>query len=218
MSTPPPRYGLLIAGAMSALGFLVLTSLGIEFPGRFLVKAFPIPMLGLWLILTRPNNFTTRILIGLVFSAAGDILLELGPESLFLYGLGAFALAHLSYFWAFSYRFRLDPRRYGIAAIIIVIAILVYVSISDSINELAGPVIVYVGIITLMAVTAAVRDSASTWMAWGAFVFMLSDGLIAYNKFVVGGELPLAHLWIMITYYAAQGMIAWGASIEAKRY
>jgi alkylglycerol monooxygenase len=39
----------------------------------------------------------------------------------------------------------------------------------------------------------------------GACVFMVSDSLIAINKFVT--PVPLASLWILVTYYAAQMLI-----------
>jgi uncharacterized membrane protein YhhN len=42
----------------------------------------------------------------------------------------------------------------------------------------------------------------------GAGFFMLSDTLLALNKFVT--PLPLAPLWVLATYYAAQVLIVRG--------
>jgi alkylglycerol monooxygenase len=39
----------------------------------------------------------------------------------------------------------------------------------------------------------------------GACFFMLSDALLATNRFVA--PLPLASLWVLATYYAAQVLI-----------
>ncbi|WP_341890481.1 lysoplasmalogenase family protein, partial [Variovorax sp. YR752] len=43
------------------------------------------------------------------------------------------------------------------------------------------------------------------WVAVGACFFMLSDALLAINRFV--SPLPLASLWVLATYYAAQMLI-----------
>ena len=51
----------------------------------------------------------------------------------------------------------------------------------------------------------AVGDRASGWVAVGACVFMLSDALIAIDRFLT--PLPLAPLWILGSYYAAQMLL-----------
>ena len=68
----------------------------------------------------------------------------------------------------------------------------------------------YVLVIALMAAQAigratVLRDTASVWVAIGAGFFMLSDALLATNKFAT--PLPLAQLWILSTYYIAQILI-----------
>lgn len=45
-------------------------------------------------------------------------------------------------------------------------------------------------------------------VALGAVCFMLSDALLATNRFVQ--PLPLAQLWVLATYYAAQLLIVGG--------
>jgi uncharacterized membrane protein YhhN len=78
----------------------------------------------------------------------------------------------------------------------------------------------YVSVIALMAAQAigratVQRDAASTAVAIGACVFMLSDSLIAINRFVQ--PLPLASLWVLSTYYLAQILIARNAGINPTR-
>jgi alkylglycerol monooxygenase len=68
----------------------------------------------------------------------------------------------------------------------------------------------YVLVISLMAAQAIGRatvqgDTAARWVAVGACVFMVSDSLIAINKFVA--PVALSSLWILATYYAAQLLI-----------
>jgi uncharacterized membrane protein YhhN len=65
-------------------------------------------------------------------------------------------------------------------------------------------------VISLMAAQAIGRatstgDAAARWVALGACVFMVSDSLIAINKFVT--PVALSSLWILTTYYCAQMLI-----------
>jgi uncharacterized membrane protein YhhN len=80
--------------------------------------------------------------------------------------------------------------------------------------ELRVPVAVYVLVISLMAAqaigrAAAMQGEANKRAAWGvalgALLFMLSDSLLAINRFVT--PLPLAELWVLVSYYAAQFLI-----------
>ena len=45
-------------------------------------------------------------------------------------------------------------------------------------------------------------------VALGAGFFMLSDSLLATNRFVL--PLPMAQVWVLSTYYAAQALIVGG--------
>ena len=78
---------------------------------------------------------------------------------------------------------------------------------------LRGPVAAYVLVIALMAAQAwarhAVQPGRAAWMvALGACFFMLSDSLLAINRFVT--PLPWAQVWVLASYYAAQALIVGG--------
>ena len=65
----------------------------------------------------------------------------------------------------------------------------------------------YVTVIALMVAQAIGRatvqqDAAARAVALGACFFMLSDSLIAVNRFVQ--PLPLVPLWVLSNYYLAQ--------------
>jgi uncharacterized membrane protein YhhN len=82
-------------------------------------------------------------------------------------------------------------------------------------SELRVPVAAYVLVIATMAAQAWGRakqlgSAASLWVALGCSVFMLSDTLLALDKFV--SPLPYAGLWVLATYYVAQGLIVRGVS------
>jgi alkylglycerol monooxygenase len=69
----------------------------------------------------------------------------------------------------------------------------------------------YVIVIALMAAQAIgravwLRDKASVAAAIGACFFMLSDSLLATNKFAV--QFPMAQFLVLATYYVAQILIA----------
>ena len=75
------------------------------------------------------------------------------------------------------------------------------------------PVAAYVLVIALMAAQAmgratVLRSGPALRVALGAGCFMLSDALLATDRFVT--PLPLAPVWVLSTYYAAQVLIVSG--------
>ncbi len=72
----------------------------------------------------------------------------------------------------------------------------------------------YVVVIALMAAqaigrTVVLRERAAWGVAVGAGFFMLSDSLLATNRFAY--PLPMAQLWVLSTYYLAQILIVFNA-------
>ncbi|WP_440532770.1 lysoplasmalogenase family protein [Variovorax sp. YR566] len=158
------------------------------------------------------TTFDGLLLTGLVASLAGDVLL-MGPAKLFVPGLVCFLLAHLAYIALFRIGVGLFPRR-GVLAATLLIGAGMYAFLWQGGLPVAlrVPVGVYVIVIACMAAQAIGRaavlrsaDPAALWVAVGACFFMLSDSLLATNRFV--SPLPLASLWVLATYYAAQILI-----------
>jgi hypothetical protein len=58
------------------------------------------------------------------------------------------------------------------------------------------------------------RNPAAFAVALGAGFFMLSDTLLAINRFV--SPLPMSQVWVLSTYYAAQVLIV-GGMLRAQR-
>jgi len=154
------------------------------------------------------------ILAGLVLSLLGDVAL-LWPKEGFLPGLIAFLLAHLAYIVAFHGRVRLAAR-WQPFAVYALIAVVVLAGLWPGVPAaLRVPVLLYVLCLGSMAAQAAVvwlvsRGTAAEPLARagaiGGALFMLSDALLATNKFA--GPLPLASLWVLASYWAAQWCIA----------
>lgn len=152
------------------------------------------------------------LMLALALSLLGDVLLM--GEGLFVPGLVAFLLAHLSYIQLF----RQDApwlRSRRALAVCISAAAVIFVGLDQNglPTELRVPVAAYVLVIATMAAQAWGRakhlySAASLWVAWGSLSFMLSDTLLAFDKFV--SPLPYAGLWVLATYYLAQGLIVRG--------
>ena len=81
------------------------------------------------------------------------------------------------------------------------------------------PVLCYAGAIGAMAIFSLSRrpPSVTSWRfgAFGAFVFIISDSVLAINKFVV--PVPHAADLIMTTYYSGQLLIALSARSASAR-
>ncbi len=149
------------------------------------------------------------VLVGLAFSLAGDVFL-MWPKQGFLPGLVSFLLAHLAYLVAFTRVARFASRPWvfvGYGALAAMILALLWPGVP---GPLRIPVVTYVLCLASMAAQAAVvwRSGASRGavLAAGGALFMTSDALLATNKFALA--LPMASLWILATYWAAQWCIA----------
>ena len=176
---------------------------------------------------------------GLLLSSVGDILLELeelnNSQLFFVAGLAAFLVAHVLYtagFWLSTAKKSqlLHAKTISVASPMlgVVYAVLLYVLVPRLPSDLIAPVVVYGLAISLMCLFAVNKllvngASQSTLLAVvGAVVFMVSDILIAVNKFVLAEPFQHAKLYIMITYYVGQCCIAvslaWPQSSEGLKF
>jgi uncharacterized membrane protein YhhN len=182
------------------------------FAGSALLKGCVVGALALMALLARSRRRDAGILaLGLAFSAAGDILLDLDPR-LFAFGLGAFLLAHLTYICLFvrnrTAGIRLDPPHLAAVLLILVYSATLSVWIVPSVGALAVPVIVYICALTTMVCTAILARFRRPWVAVGAVLFLISDSLLAIHKFKT--PVPLRDYLVWITYYLGQCGIALG--------
>lgn len=149
------------------------------------------------------------VLVGLWLSLAGDVAL-LWPKEGFLPGLVAFLLAHLAYLVAFTRRHRLAAWWPAFAAYALAAGLILWRLWPGVPTGLQAPVLAYVACLASMAAQAAVLwrrgEPRGLVLAVGGALFVVSDALLATNKFA--GPLPLASLWILASYWAAQWCIA----------
>ena len=186
--------------------FLAVNIISVEMDftwGMYLTKPFLIPLLA-WQL---PSGHWLRlrwIWFALIFSCIGDVLLML-PFDWFLFGLGSFLIAHFFYirhFWGVWDREHVPFRWIPTLVIGIYLAGLLFL-LSPILGDLKGPVIVYGLVISAMLLLAF--HSGRSGYQWGACLFVLSDSLLAINKFHT--PLPLAGLLVMATYGAAQYLL-----------
>lgn len=197
------RTLLFLAGALIALSHLANEWVSLAAPGGLVWKAAGIALLGLYAL-------SQRAWLGgaaLLFCAAGDVLLEL----VFVAGMGAFAIGHIFYGLAFLEWGRIlgpNKRDFPVAVLVGIVSLGLLAWLLPGMGELLVPALVYQAIITTMVATAFVVK-APMLARLGAVIFMISDTLIAAEKFANVDVLPGA---VWITYAAAQIMMAWGMS------
>lgn len=163
------------------------------------------------------SSYKRILLIGLLFCLVGDVLLML-PMDLFVPGLLSFLVGHLFYIVAFSSgrkKFEFN----WVLPLLVVYAVAVYWLLLPGLGDMSVPVLVYIIIILSMLAQAYSqwRQEKKAWAVFallGAVLFVLSDTILAINKFAIPFE---ANRWMSLsTYFSAQWFIAHSISKENK--
>jgi uncharacterized membrane protein YhhN len=162
-------------------------------------------------------------MLALLFCWLGDVLLmfESTAALFFIFGLVSFLIGHLLYM--ISYRqLRGDDTshellwtqkiRFSIPIVLVGTGLITV--LFPTLGVLKIPVLLYSMVLVGMVMTALFRygrtSSLSFWMVFaGAAFFMISDSLLAINKFYA--PLPSAGFLIMLTYIGAQYLIVEGS-------
>ncbi|TCM97050.1 putative membrane protein YhhN [Paenibacillus sp. BK033] len=174
---------------------------------KLIFKAIPMLLIIGYAYLQPARNgkrFQRIVLTGLVFCVIGDVTL-----GNFIVGLSAFLIGHLFYLSGFFGRWRFSFRRLVTVVPIGAYAVYMGYELMDALAKsgddgLKLPVLVYVTAISLMGWSAIMSGNA--WAVAGALLFMASDSILAWNKFV--SDVAGSDILIMTTYYAAQISIA----------
>ncbi len=200
------------------LGF-IMAGIWQNQPLQLFTKPLLIPLLMLWVWLNvAVTKARTLILAALFFSFAGDVflLLEYKEPLLFIPGLVSFLITHILYIVHFlslpkgtksllktSPYLGLLALAYGVALVTILFPVL---------GALKIPVLIYAIVITTMLLVSIhiyyrVSPGAGRLFIAGACFFVLSDSMLAFNKF----HSPI--IWpflIILTYCVAQYFIVKG--------
>lgn len=154
-------------------------------------------------------------LMALILSLLGDILLMFVDKSehFFTLGLIAFLMAHVMYVLLFLKHRNNGKSPFAFIALLLIYAASLFYLLKGGLGDMLIPVIVYMLVILAMATTAYLRKNKVNLLSYrlvllGAISFMVSDSILALNKFYQ--TIPWSNISIMITYALAQYLIVIG--------
>jgi uncharacterized membrane protein YhhN len=190
----------------------------------FTKPAIVISLLFFFITNAKHLKFSVKLttILALLFSLCGDVLLMFvsNSENFFIAGLVSFLLAHIMYVLVFLRDRNREKSSTPFIAFLLVYATGLFWLIKDGLGDLLLPVLVYMTIILAMATTAFIRKGMVLHHGYifvfiGAIFFMISDSLLAINKF--HDALPFSNISIMATYAAAQFLIVLGIIKSYKK-
>jgi uncharacterized membrane protein YhhN len=152
------------------------------------------------------------VAVALVFSWAGDVFLI--SSDMFIAGLVSFLVAHIFYIIAYQKTGAASGtlKPLDIIKFVLFGGVLIWV-LYPGLGDMLIPVLVYALVLLTMGIWAHKRRGATSMtsfalVAAGAILFVVSDSLIAVNKFAF--EVPTERILVMSTYIAAQYLIVQG--------
>jgi len=174
-----------------------------------------------------PHPFRNLLIAGFAFSWFGDgfLMFQAEDEVYFLLGLVSFFFAHIAYILAFrlwfydNHEVPLLKKSPWLAFVLMLYGLGFFKLIDSALGDMKLPVIAYMAVILLMSLMALNRYKKVSRRGYalvlaGALAFLLSDSILAYNKFME--PLQYAGVWIMATYCFAQWAIMMGGLIELR--
>lgn len=190
---------------------------------RYWSKPAPVLLLliTVWVLLGGTIYFPMWIfLLGLFFGLIGDVLLMLPGRKWFLVGLLSFIIGHLLYILGFNLGSLEVSTLKSILMLLPIFALTFFFFhflIPNVDENMKLPVIVYGVIILTMFYSALLTLLSPSWSTTasilatvGAVFFVLSDGMLAWDRFVA----PKEKGWVTVTYHLAQFAIAGAALIQ----
>jgi len=173
----------------------------------------PLLMLTLLLLyLVSKRNFNKWYIGALGFSFFGDVLLMFQGEIYFMLGLISFLIAHIIYIKiVMDWLNKPNLKSIVVAAVPFLIIFFALINLlKNNLNEMFVPVVVYGITISIMGLVSLLyyqnsKSLSAIFMVFGASLFIISDAVLAINKFYNTNEIfPIT---IMLTYITAQYLI-----------
>ena len=192
----------------------ILDLIGIFADNEWLKTTFKplilLSLIALYLFVSLKKN--KWYLLALIFSFGGDVFLLFDAQSYFMLGLGSFLLAHLFYITLVSKQLKKPNNKEWLLSFVIFFGFLIglLMVLKGHLGAFKIPVVVYGLVISSFGALCFInnlqqKDKASTVLLIGALLFMLSDSLLAVNKFYK--PIEILNLLVMLTYIAAQYLI-----------
>lgn len=208
-------------------GFIVisviyLTLMGLEkLDWAWYLKPLLIPFLFFSVVKSNPFKSKKWLLAALLFSWIGDVILLFADKSelFFIFGLVAFLLAHILFIILFINQeapaiVHKEKNYYWFGFGLVLLYLFGMLSILlPKLGSLKFPVGIYAMTISLMLIETIKgyfnwTPKEKIWIVMGATLFVISDSLLAFNKFYCA--FSSASFFTMVTYLAAQYCITKG--------
>jgi uncharacterized membrane protein YhhN len=208
---PDPSVAIPIVAALSAL-----LHIRAEYAGpRWQVYLFKpltttlVLLLAISITGTQGARYQVAVVVGLICSLVGDVMLML-PRDRFVAGLASFLLAHLAYIAAFQTGMPMGSSPALLLPLLAATWLLLRL-LWRGLGAMRGAVLLYAFAMLVMVWRAWARSlvapgSSALLAAVGATLFMVSDSVLALNRF--RAPFRQAQAVIMSTYVAAQLLIA----------
>ena len=206
----------------------------VELLGRLMdniqMEYFAKPLIMIWvavyfLLFKKKSSFTIPVLIAFFFSWVGDdFLMFSGKNELFFFaGVGGFFCAQVTYIYTFAKFSEKGGKGFLQKNLWVSLFFLAYIAgmlvlLFPGLEGMMKPIIsIYTLSLIGMSMLALNRSGRVGAMSFklvffGSLLFLLSDSMIAFNKF--HSEIPLAGFLIILTYIAAQYLIMRGLILE----
>lgn len=176
-----------------------------------------------WKQIPQKSAFDYWVLFALIGSLGGDVCLLFQTQRpfFFLLGLSSFLIAHFCYIKAFTHIESLKNGLLSQSSWLFIPFLGTLVSMllflwPDLDSSMQLPVTLYSSVIIMMNITALnlksrIPFSTFIWIFGGAILFVISDSIIAINKFKASDIfIKNSGFWIMLTYITAQYCIVRG--------
>jgi uncharacterized membrane protein YhhN len=150
----------------------------------------------------------TSLLTAMLFALLGDILIMFESDFFFQLGLSCFLIMQLLYIKCFNrYTTTLSSQKKRILILLYIMASAFIIVAFPKLGNMLIPVVLYCIALMSMATFALMRKSSHTLgpLAIGALLFVISDFLLAIDKFVQA--MAILPALVIITYAAAQFLI-----------
>lgn len=201
-----------------ALFFALLYFLPISIPYKISFPLLTLAIAGIWVL---PWQMT----LAMTFSFLGDFM---GAAGNFIGQMGFFALAHVFMISWFATKMKKINWQYFFGDAVVVLPVLITAYLLVVPHAPAGVIKIgvtcYATIISIMLYTGLItyhstkKDKGMANSAWciaiGAVLFVFSDYILAWNKFV--SPIEYSKYLIMVPYYGAQFLLFLGASKYRK--
>jgi len=182
-------------------------------------KGSAVGLLAIFVLVNMQSLNHTLLFLALCASVAGDVLLEIPHEHSFTRGLTAFLCAHVIFILLYlKNRLRAEDvtsLRVKLAAFLWALVAISGFLLFPDLGEMMTPVLSYSAVLAAMATTALFSKFPVKLVAFGALLFVVSDGILGVQTFASAPD--FTHYVIWATYYLAVLLMTLGVMLNDDR-